>query len=88
MKVETLVEGVVLVALWLGIQGGWVPSAYADRGAITVVGNVDIEEPAQRAIIAHDGQNEIIILQTDVKASKETKVVEFMPLPSKPKVSL
>jgi hypothetical protein len=30
----------------------------------------------------------VIILQTDVRADKETKVVEFMPLPSEPKVSL
>jgi hypothetical protein len=60
----------------------------ADRGAIVPVGDVNIEEPAQRAIIAHNGVREILILQTDVKADKAIKVVEFMPLPSKPDVSL
>jgi len=59
-----------------------------DRGAIVTVGEVDIEEPAQRAIIAYNGFRELLILQTDVKADRETKVVEFMPLPSKPTVSL
>jgi len=65
----------------------WPSPARADRGGISVVG-VDIEEPAQRAIIAYNGMDEIIILQTDVKATQETRVVEFMPLPSKPEVSL
>ena len=63
-------------------------SVQADRGAIVPVGDVNIEEPAQRAIIAHNGVREIMILQTDVKADKVTKVVEFMPLPSEPDVSL
>jgi hypothetical protein len=60
----------------------------ADRGAIVALGDVNIEEPAQRAVIAHDGVREILILQTDVKADRKTKIVEFMPLPSKPDVSL
>ena len=64
------------------------PAALADRGAIVTKGAVNIEEPAQRAIIAHNGARELLILQTDVKADRETKVVEFMPLPSKPEVSL
>ncbi|MFW6107220.1 MAG: DUF2330 domain-containing protein [bacterium] len=60
----------------------------ADRGAIVTVGEVDIEEPAQRALIAHNGARELLVLQTDVKASRAVKVVEFMPLPAKPRVSL
>lgn len=75
------------LAVLLGV--GLCPSAaLGDRGAIVTVGEVDIEEPAQRAIIAHSGTREILILQTDVQADRETKVVEFMPLPSKPEVSL
>ena len=62
--------------------------ARADRGAIIAVENVDLKEPAQRAIIAHNGLEEILILQTDVQADRTVKVVEFMPLPSKPTVSL
>ena len=70
---------------------GWnTPAALADRGRIgTLAGKVDVEEPAQRAIIAHDGlSKEILILQTDLKADRKTKIVEFMPLPGKPEVSL
>lgn len=63
-------------------------AALADRGAITTARKVDLAEPAQRAIIAYDGTKELLILQADVKADQETKVVEFMPLPSKPNVTL
>ena len=50
---------------------GGVPGL-ADRGAIVTVGTVDVEEPAQRAIIAHNGARELLILQTDVQADRET----------------
>ena len=81
LKMGTCVAGVLAAFVLCN-------AALADRGAIVPVGAVNIEEPAQRAIIAHNGVREILILQTDVKADKETKVVEFMPLPSKPEVSL
>ncbi|HUV38903.1 MAG TPA: DUF2330 domain-containing protein [Planctomycetota bacterium] len=55
---------------------------------VTVTQAVTVSEPAQRAIIAHNGEREVLILQTDVRASAETKVMEFMPLPAKPTVSL
>jgi hypothetical protein len=61
--------------------------AWADRGSIRAE-PVNIEEPAQRAIIVHNGVREWLILQTDVRAEKTTRIVEFMPLPSKPEVSL
>jgi len=80
--VVTLIVGLILVAL----VGS--PAVWADRGAILAIKDINLEEPAQRAIIAHDGAHEILILQTDVKADRETQVVEFMPLPSKPDVSL
>ena len=65
-----------------------VASASADRGMIRSVKRVNVEEPAQRAIIAYNGAQELLILQTDVRAAEETTIVEFMPLPSKPEVSL
>lgn len=68
-------------ALWATIP------VLADRGAI-ITEHVDLQEPAQRAIIAHNGTWEVMILQTDVKSDKPTKVVEFMPLPSIPEVSI
>ncbi|KPJ52009.1 MAG: hypothetical protein AMS16_06990 [Planctomycetes bacterium DG_58] len=82
LRLTALTCGMV-VALALGGSPVW-----ADRGAIRTVKKIDIEEPAQRAIIAYNGVREVLILQTDVRAAEETKVVEFMPLPSKPKVSL
>ena len=74
---------VIMITLLMGVQ-----LCAADRGGIVGLKDVNIQEPAQRAIIAFNGFEEIIILQTDVVADRETKVVEFMPLPSKPKVSL
>ncbi len=60
----------------------------ADRGVILVQKDIHLEEPAQRAIVAHNGTWEMLILQTDVKSDKRTKTLEFMPLPSNPQVSL
>lgn len=60
----------------------------ADRGVILVEKDINLAEPAQRAIVAHNGTWEILILQTDVKTDKRTKTLEFMPLPSNPEVSL
>ncbi len=60
--------------------------AFSDMGAILPNGKVDLTEPAQRAIIAHDGFTEILILSTDFEASQNTKVVRFIPFPSEVKV--
>lgn len=61
--------------------------AVADRGFVPTE-DVNVAEPAQRAIIVHNGSKELIILQTEVSAAAESRIVEFMPLPSKPEVSL
>lgn len=60
----------------------------ADRGAIASVGKVQVFEPGQKAIIAYDGFEEMIILSTDLSATSATHVIEFMPLPAKPEVAL
>jgi len=57
----------------------------ADRGMISVSTDVSIYEPGQKAIIAWDGKEEILILSTDVFSNGETFVVEMLPLPSNPK---
>lgn len=62
------------------------PLVYADRGMISVSPDVSIYEPGQKAIIAWNGHEEILILSTDVSASRETLVLEILPLPSKPVV--
>lgn len=62
------------------------PSVYADRGLIPIEPDVSVYEPGQKAILAWNGQEEIMILSTDVTSSQETLVLEILPLPSKPTV--
>ncbi len=59
----------------------------ADAGAIPYVMYVNVFEPDQRAFIAWGGQEEILILSTDLYASEPTKVLEVVPMPSEPKVT-
>lgn len=60
------------------------PLVYADRGMIPVTSDVSVYEPRQKAILAWNGHEEVMILSTDVTSSRETLVVEILPLPSKP----
>jgi hypothetical protein len=61
----------------------------ADRGSWHMSTEpVTLTESGQRAIIGWDGQTQVLCLATDVSASKETTVIEFLPLPSKPNVTL
>ncbi|MCK4733526.1 MAG: DUF2330 domain-containing protein [Methanophagales archaeon] len=57
----------------------------ANRGMI-VVGprEVSLQESGQNAIVAWNGDEEIIILSTDAKSSESTLVLEVLPLPSNP----
>ncbi len=48
--------------------------------------HVQIFEPNQRAMIAWNGREEILLLSTDVSASESTMVLEVLPLPSEPEV--
>ncbi|MCX7995935.1 MAG: DUF2330 domain-containing protein [candidate division WOR-3 bacterium] len=59
---------------------------YADRGLIPFNPGVTIFEPNQRAIIAWNGEEEILLLSTDLHASDSTMVLEVLPLPSEPEV--
>src|SRR5512140_2151184 len=59
----------------------------ADRGAIPFRAEVTIFEPTQRALIAWNGEEELLILSTDLRASRATKVLEVMPFPSEPAVT-
>jgi hypothetical protein len=61
-------------------------SLFADRGSIPFKPHVKIFEPKQRAMIAWNGKEEILLLSTDLRASEPTKVLEVMPLPSEPEV--
>jgi hypothetical protein len=48
--------------------------------------NAQIFEPTQRAMIAWNGSEEILLLSTDLRASDSTTVLEVLPLPSEPEV--
>jgi hypothetical protein len=61
--------------------------AQADRGAIPFDPDVRVFVPTQTALIAWDGDEEVMILTTDLRASDSTKVLEVMPFPSEPVVS-
>ena len=58
----------------------------ADRGAIPFDPDVRIFEPNQRAIIAWNGQKQILLLSTDMRASRQVEILEVLPLPSEPQV--
>jgi len=59
----------------------------ADRGSIPFQPYIEIMEPKQDALIAWNGEEEILILSTQLAAEKKTKVLEVLPLPSEPLVT-
>jgi len=61
-------------------------AASADRGSIPYIPGVRIFEPSQDALIAWNGQEEILILATELYASEPTKILQVLPLPSEPEV--
>lgn len=62
--------------------------ACADRGTFVMkkqVGeNINVYDAGQKAVIAWNNGEEIMILSTDKYVSKDAKVLEFMPIPSNP----
>ena len=84
MKSKTFVEKFTLTALLILFMP--LVLVLADMGAIVPVETVSIDEPAQRAIIGFDGFEEVLILQTEIEISKSSRVLRFIPLPSKPEI--
>lgn len=62
-----------------------VPAVSADRGMIVPPG-ASVYEPGQKAIVAWNGEREVLILSTDVYGSDNTWALEILPLPSEPEV--
>ena len=60
--------------------------AVADFGSIPYVSQARILEPNQRALVAFNGREELLILSTDLRADRDTKVLEVIPFPSEPVV--
>jgi len=50
--------------------------------------SVSIYEPGQRAVILFNGNEEILLLSTELHASSPTAALEVVPFPSEPKVKL
>ncbi|MEW6742563.1 MAG: DUF2330 domain-containing protein [Planctomycetota bacterium] len=77
------------IAAWgvVALSLGHVALAHADMGSIPFRPGVEIFEPSQRALLAWDGCEEILLLATDLRASEPTKVLEVIPLPAEPQVS-
>ena len=61
---------------------------YADKGPIIWREGVALSQESQKAIILHNSREEILILGTELRASKEMEVLEFIPFPSEPQVGL
>jgi hypothetical protein len=64
-------------------------NAYADMGRVHVSNEaVAVSEDSQKAIILHNLEDEVLILGTDLKASKKTGIIRFIPFPSEPAINL
>lgn len=88
MKKSITITLCVMALLWVSL---YTPPAYADRGMmpmrpVSMKENVDVYDTGQKAIICWNRGEEILILSTDKYASHNTKILEFLPLPSKPSV--
>lgn len=59
---------------------------FANRGMMPFNPYVQIFEPNQRAMIAWNGTEQILLLSTDLHATDSTRVLEVMPLPAEPEV--
>ena len=78
--------GALLLVICLSLVAvSWAPMVLADRGMVPIT-DVTVYGPGQKAIIAWDGKEEILILSTDVRASSDSQVLELLPLPSKPQI--
>jgi hypothetical protein len=83
MKNILFVLIVVLIVMLVVVK-----PAGADRGPVLWHENVSLSQESQKAIILHNGTEEVLILATELKASAEIDLLEFIPLPSEPEVGL
>ena len=49
---------------------------------------IALSEASQRAILLHNGQEEVLILGIELKARETAEILEFIPFPSEPQVAL
>lgn len=60
---------------------------HADMGQIHAYA-AEVSETAQKAILLHNGQEEILILGADLQAAGPAGILRFIPFPTEPQVSL
>jgi hypothetical protein len=61
--------------------------SYADTGQIHAY-DANVREISQKAVILHNGSEEILILGTDLQADRKVGLLRFIPFPAEPQVSL
>lgn len=76
----------VMTLVILAILSSSQPSC-ADMGRI-LTWPANVAEKAQKAIILHNLEEEVLILGTDLEADRKTTVLRFIPFPTEPQVSL
>lgn len=59
----------------------------ASRGSIPYLTDVKIFEPEQNALIAWNGNEELLILSTKLYSSEKTMILQVLPLPSEPEIN-
>jgi hypothetical protein len=60
--------------------------ALADKGPIIWQDDVSLAQDSQKAIIAHNGFEEALILGTEMRSNRDVEILEFIPFPSEPAV--
>jgi len=85
MKGGKLIPTILIAILAITVAASYFPQVTADKCVIPG-SEADIYNPGQKVVVAWNGTVEKLILSTDLYSSKETKVLEIIPLPSKPAV--
>lgn len=75
---------VFFLSFLIVLAGG--QQAWGDMAMLPFIPGVSLFEPKQRAMIAWNGKEEILLLSMDLRASQPTKVLQAIPLPSEPVV--
>jgi hypothetical protein len=79
---------VILIASLMG-SSLVASDASADMGSVYVIEEgVRVSEDAQKAVILHNMQEEVLILGTELTANQITPIIRFIPFPSEPNVQL
>jgi len=79
---NTILASIFFFIIYLTLSS----TAFADMGSIRL-DLAKISEDAQKAIIMHNGREEVLILGTEFKSDKSVEILRFIPLPSEPEVT-